>query len=155
MSKVLSVVREVLKEEGAAFEEQGDDSLSVELEGDFGIWSSDIRVIEVPEYGLLAVTSFCDGITVPVELRGKVGELLHRANYEGILVGHFELDYDGGEVRFRTSLAYGEPDEVTINLVRHLINENWAETDTMLPLLARVLQGEEVSHVLATRADEE
>lgn len=141
MSKVLEVAKLVLKEEETPFvvEESGD-VLLADLEGDYGTWTSDIRVIDVPEFGLIAVTSFCD-VEVPEARRGAVGELLHRANYAGILVGHFELDYDSGEVRFRTSLAYTKPEEATAGLVRNLILENWAEVDTLLPALKDVASG--------------
>jgi len=143
MSKVLEMAKLVLKEEATPYvlEESGD-ALSADLEGDHGTWTSDIRVIDVPEFGLVAVTSFCDA-DVPEARRAAVGELLHRANYAGILVGHFELDFDSGEVRFRTSLAYSKPEEVTAGLMRNLILENWAEVDTLLPALKAVVAGGE------------
>ena len=40
---------------------------------------------------------------VPDERRLEVAEYLHRANY-GLLLGSFEMDYDQGEVRYRTAL---------------------------------------------------
>ena len=40
---------------------------------------------------------------VPDERRLEVAEYLHRANY-GLLLGSFEMDYDRGEVRYRTAL---------------------------------------------------
>ena len=41
--------------------------------------------------------------TIPDERRLEVAEFLHRANY-GLLLGSFEMDYDRGEVRYRTAL---------------------------------------------------
>ena len=40
---------------------------------------------------------------IPDESRLEVAEYLHRANY-GLLLGSFEMDYDRGEVRYRTAL---------------------------------------------------
>jgi hypothetical protein len=151
MSKVLEVAKLVLKEEETPFVlEDSGDALIADLEGDHGTWTSEINVIDVPEvanmpgsgFGLVAVISFCD-VEVPEARRAAVGELLNRANYAGIMVGHFELDYDGGEVRFRTSLAYSKAEEVTTGLMRNLILENWAEVDTLLPALRAVVKGSE------------
>ena len=40
---------------------------------------------------------------IPDESRLEVAEYLHRANY-GLLLGSLEMDYDRGEVRYRTAL---------------------------------------------------
>lgn len=42
-------------------------------------------------------------LAIPDENRLEVAEYLHRVNY-GLLLGNFEMDYDEGEVRFRTAL---------------------------------------------------
>lgn len=42
-------------------------------------------------------------VSVPDECRLEVAEFLHRANF-GLLLGNFEMDYDQGEVRYRTAL---------------------------------------------------
>ncbi len=43
-------------------------------------------------------------VTIPDRNRLEVAEYLHRANF-GLLLGSFEMDYDEGEVRFRTALV--------------------------------------------------
>lgn len=50
---------------------------------------------------LICIASFRQ--TVPDARRLEAAEYLHRINY-GLLLGNFEMDYDEGEVRFRTSL---------------------------------------------------
>ena len=44
---------------------------------------------------------------IPDARRLEVAEYLHRVNF-GLLLGNFEMDYDEGEVRFRTTLAADE-----------------------------------------------
>jgi len=47
---------------------------------------------------------------VPLERRAEATVLVTRANY-GMLDGAFELDLDGGELRFRTSVSFGSLDD--------------------------------------------
>ena len=41
---------------------------------------------------------------IPDRNRLEVAEYLHRANY-GLLLGSFEMDYDDGDVRFRSAMV--------------------------------------------------
>ena len=41
--------------------------------------------------------------SVPEKVRSRMAEYLTRANY-GIIIGNFEMDYGGGEVRFKASM---------------------------------------------------
>lgn len=41
---------------------------------------------------------------IPDRNRLEVAEYLHRANY-GLLLGSFEMDYDNGDVRFRSAMV--------------------------------------------------
>ena len=73
--------------------------------------------------------------------RAAVGEYCHRANF-GLAIGNFELDHDGGEVRFRTSLDVegATPSEA---LVRNLVVANVLTMDRYVPGLLAVLDGTE------------
>lgn len=45
---------------------------------------------------------------IPDRNRLEVAEYLHRANY-GLLLGSFEMDYDNGDVRFRSAMVRENP----------------------------------------------
>ena len=70
---------------------------------------SSVRVIVrvVPDYEnpdeCFRITSFgLSGIKADEDSMAEMAEFLHRANY-GMFFGCFELDFDDGEIRFRTS----------------------------------------------------
>src|SRR5438045_1991670 len=53
-------------------------------------------------------------LRVPPPLRATMAEFISRANY-GLVVGNFEMDYEDGQVRYKTSLDV-EDCEVTTEL---------------------------------------
>lgn len=78
-------------------------------------------------------------IKVPEERRHAVGEYLTRANY-GMYVGNFEMDYNDGEVRFKSSIDF-EDEVLTFNLIRNTIYPAVRLMDTYLPGLMKVVYG--------------
>jgi hypothetical protein len=84
---------------------------------------------------------------VPEELRGAVAEYLTRVNMH-LSVGNFEMDFEDGEVRFRTSIDV-EGDRLTAPLVRSLAVANVVTMDRYLPGLAAVVAGTGPAEALA------
>ena len=80
--------------------------------------------------------------TVPDARRLEAAEYLHRINY-GLLLGNFEMDYDEGEVRFRTSLMAEEslPHEV----LDRYIQMPAAMLDRYAPGLAAIVADGEIA----------
>jgi hypothetical protein len=78
-------------------------------------------------------------IKVPEEQRSAVAEYLTRANY-GMYIGNFELDYNDGEVRFKSSLDF-EDEILSHNLIRNTIYPSVRLMDTYLPGLMKVVYG--------------
>ena len=76
---------------------------------------------------------------VPEEMRAAMAEFLTRANY-GLVVGNFEMDYEDGEVRYKTSLDV-EDTEATTELLRHIVYANVTTMDRYLPGILAVLGG--------------
>lgn len=74
---------------------------------------------------------------VPRELRPLVAEFITRAN-DGLLVGNFELDYDDGEVRFKTSLDV-KGARLTPALVERAVLTNLHATNTYTAGLAALI----------------
>jgi hypothetical protein len=78
-------------------------------------------------------------VNVPSEKQAIVAELITRANY-GMRVGNFEMDYEDGEVRFKTSIDV-ENNELTYALVSNHVYANVWTMDRYLPALFAVIFG--------------
>jgi hypothetical protein len=64
-----------------------------------GRWTLFAQAVEDKQQVILY--SICP-ITIPAAKRAPLAEFITRANY-GLLIGNFEMDYNDGEVRFKTS----------------------------------------------------
>jgi len=76
---------------------------------------------------------------VPVERRPAVAEFITRANY-GMIIGNFEMDFDDGEVRFKTSVDV-EGGVLSPSMIRNMIYLNVLMTDKYLPGFMEVIAG--------------
>jgi hypothetical protein len=110
--------------------------LVTELSGSEGRWDFYAQVVEDKELVLLYSIS---PQRVPVERRLDVSEFLTRANY-GLADGNFELDFDDGEVRFKTVL-HVEGDELDDLLVKRIVRSNGAALETYLPTIGSIIAG--------------
>jgi hypothetical protein len=77
---------------------------------------------------------------VPAERKAAVGEFINRINF-GLVVGNLEIDMDGGEVRFRTSMDLDDV-EVSVEMIRNLLYANVYMTDVHLPIINKVAFGD-------------
>lgn len=80
---------------------------------------------------------------VPEDARPGVAELLTRVNY-GLLVGAMEMDLSDGEVRARTSVAFGQaqPDDATFGaLMGQAVGGNLCLMDAVWDALHDVATG--------------
>jgi len=78
-------------------------------------------------------------VKAPEELRLAVAEFVTRANY-GLRIGNFEMDFDDGEVRYKSSLDF-ESATLTPELIRNAIYPAVQTTDRYLPGLMAVIYG--------------
>jgi len=76
----------------------------------------------------------------PVAKRNAIAEFLTRANY-GMTIGNFELDFNDGEIRFKTSIDV-EGDRLAPALIKRLVYTNVAMMDEYLPGIKAVMEGE-------------
>ena len=116
--------------------ESDPDVLESAFEGTSTVWSVRIHVFE-EDVRAVFVSAF--PAMVPDDARAAVGEFCNRANF-GLAIGNFELDVDGGEVRFRTSID-AEGTTPTPELVRNAVVANVLTMDRYVPGLLAVLQG--------------
>lgn len=78
-------------------------------------------------------------ISVPVDKRAEVAEFITRANY-GLKMGNFEMDFEDGEVRYRT-MANTDEDCINEKIVIHLIHTNITTMDKYLKGIMAVVFG--------------
>jgi hypothetical protein len=87
---------------------------------------------------LILVHSIC-GFNTPKDRRQGMAELLTRINFV-LKVGNFEMDFEDGEIRFKTSVRIADSD-ASIELIEHLILPNILTIDKALPILMEMIYG--------------
>ena len=105
-----------------------------ELSGPEGRWDFYAQAVE--EKDLVLLYSIAPE-RVPEERRLDVSEFLTKANY-GLADGNFELDFDDGEVRYKTVL-HVQGDALDALLVRRLVRSNGTALETYLPSIHSVM----------------
>lgn len=78
-------------------------------------------------------------VNVPPNRRQAMAEFLTRANY-GLVIGNFEMDFNDGEVRYKTSIDV-EGDRLTSALIKQLVYVNVLMMDRYLPGIMSVAFG--------------
>ncbi|HUP86926.1 MAG TPA: YbjN domain-containing protein [Acidimicrobiales bacterium] len=133
---LIDAVREYFSSEDWPVMETEDGVLETAFEGTTTAWPVRIHVFDED-----ARVVFISAFPAPVDddLRSAVGEFCHRANF-GLAIGNFELDYDGGEVRFRTSIDV-EGSTADQAMVRNVMVANVLTMDRYVPGLLAVLAG--------------
>ena len=139
MTSMMQVVEKTLLEEDISYKPLPHDprSLAIRFQGLQGEWLS-VAVVreEAQEFVFYSVAPQ----SVPEERRAVIAEYLMRANY-GLSIGSFEMDFDDGEVRFRTGLDV-ENDRLSSALLKSLIYSNWVTMDRYLPGLQAVIDAQ-------------
>jgi hypothetical protein len=78
-------------------------------------------------------------VHVPVNMRPAVAEFITRANY-GLRIGNFEMDFDDGELRYKSSIDF-EGVELVPGLIRNTIYPAAQTMDRYLPGILSVIFG--------------
>ena len=79
-----------------------DNLIKIDAEGEKGNWQTFCKCLE--DEKRFAYYSLCPSI-VPKENISLMAEVLTRINY-GLKVGNFEMDYDTGEIHFKTYVDF-------------------------------------------------
>ncbi|XGW00707.1 MAG: YbjN domain-containing protein (plasmid) [Leptolyngbya sp. BL-A-14] len=115
---------------------EGAKALRVSFTGEFGEWNCYALPREDErEFVFYSLAPFL----VPEAQRQRVAEFICRANF-GLVIGNFELDFDDGGVRFKTSIDVTES-ELDTPLIRNLVYSNVSTFDRYLPGLLAVTAG--------------
>jgi hypothetical protein len=139
LTSMIEVVEQTLLEEDISYKPMPQDahSFAIRFQGLQGEWLS-VAIVreEAQEFVFYSVApQFVDE-----ERRWAVVEYLMRANY-GLSIGNFEMDFDDGEVRFRTGIDV-EGDRLSPALLKSLIYSNWVTMDRYLLGLQAVMADE-------------
>ena len=110
--------------------------LALGVEGKNGRF--DCYAIAREEEHQLAVYSVCP-VKVPDYKRYNMAAFIALVNY-GTIVGNFELNFQDGEIRYKTSLDV-EGDRLTPALVKHLIYTSVSTMDDYLPGILSLIYG--------------
>jgi hypothetical protein len=139
LAAMMAVVEQTLLDEDISYRPMPQDahSLAIRFQGLQGEWLS-VAIVreEAQEFVFYSVAPQF----VSEDRRMIVAEYLMRANY-GLSIGNFEMDFDDGEVRFRTGIDV-ENDELSPALLKSLIYSNWVTMDRYLRGLQAVMADE-------------
>lgn len=125
MGGMTEMVEEFLNEQEIQFERLQDHPVfRFEVRGEHARYMCYLQVIEEHSQVLSYV---CTPNNAPDTKRDSVAEFITRANY-GMNLGNFELDYEDGEVRFKTSVDV-EGGELTETMLRNLLTAGLTLTE--------------------------
>lgn len=110
--------------------------LRMSFSGENGQWICFAQAREAQQQ--VVIYSICP-LRVPQKCRAAMAEFLTRANY-GLVIGNFEMDYEDGELRYKTSLDVEEA-EASHGLLRQIVYANVAAMDCYLPGILAILAG--------------
>lgn len=116
---------------------EGQPILRLFFEGESGRWLCIARTQEA--HGQFMFYSVCPMLAAP-ERRQNVAEFITRVNY-GLILGNFEMDYEDGEIRYKTSADVSAGATFDFPLLRQLVYTNVLVMDKFFPAIAKILYG--------------
>lgn len=150
MSEIFSAMMTFFTEDDWDFTIQSERPiLQMTFQGDTGQWICYARAKEEDEQFIFLSVS---PVNSPPDKLLAVAELLTRINY-GLPIGNFEMDFDDGEIRYKTSIDV-EGSHLDPALIRTLVYANVQAMNTYLPAIMAVIR-ENVSPAEAIAAIEE
>lgn len=134
---LMDTVIRFFQEDDWPFEQlEGRPVLRTGFRGDNGNWRCYAQVREEQEQFIFY--SVLD-VYVPENRRPAMAEFLTRANY-GLIIGNFEMDWNDGEIRYKTSIDV-EGSQLSVPLVHRLVYVNVLMMDRYLPGIMQVAFG--------------
>lgn len=136
MGNVLDVVEAFFQQDGWTFSllQGRSDVLELPVTSEHGSWGCFAQAED--EDRRFIFYSVCP-VTAPEGERRVFAEFLTRANY-GLVLGNFEMDWDDGEIRYKTSIDF-EGDRLTPALIRQVVYPNVRAMGTHLPAIRAIV----------------
>lgn len=85
-------------------------------------------IIDIDENDQIILVYTILGSIVEVNKRDRISQLLTKINY-GLRIGNFEMDYEDGQIRYKTSIDYDGIKEFDDSIISNLILVNLTTTD--------------------------
>jgi hypothetical protein len=85
-------------------------------------------IIDVDEGNKIVIIYTVLGSLVELEKRNRIAQLLTRINF-GTRIGNFEMDYEDGQIRYKTSVDYEGIKDYNDSFLENLIMYNLVKTD--------------------------
>jgi hypothetical protein len=114
---------------------QGQSSLKIGFQGKNGEWMCYAKAREEQQQFVFYSIA---PINAPEEKRSAIAELFTRANY-GMIIGNFEMDFNDGEIRYKTSLDVADT-QLTPARLKPLVYTNVTMMDKYLPGIRAVIE---------------
>jgi hypothetical protein len=116
---------------------KGESVLHLMFSGENAQWNCYAKAREKQQQ--MVFYSICP-VKAPENKRLAMAELITKANFETI-VGNFEMDFNDGEIRCKTSI-HVEGDRLSFALIKNLVYANVSMMDEYLPLFLSVIDGD-------------
>ncbi|NET58186.1 MAG: YbjN domain-containing protein [Symploca sp. SIO2E6] len=115
---------------------QGQSVLQLAYQGKNGLWNCYAQARET-EKQFIFYSIYPE--LVSEDKRLTMAELLTRLNY-GLVIGNFEMDFNDGEIRYKTSIGV-EGNILTHQVIKRLVYANVTIIDHYLPTIRAVMDG--------------
>ena len=116
---------------------EGEPLLQMVFQGENGKWTCYAKARDDQEQ--FVFYSVCP-INAPDSKRLAIAEFLTRAN-SGMIIGNFEMDFEDGEIRYKTSIDV-EDDSLSSAVIKRLVYANVMMVDAYLPGSMSVIYGD-------------
>ena len=137
MGAILDALTAFFKEDNWPFSQvEGKPVLWMDFAGKNGRWTCFAR--EEEDKQIFMFHSYLP-VKAPEDKRPVLADFLTRANY-GLYIGNFEMDYNDGEVRYKTSLDV-ENTELNAALIKGVVYPNVTIMDKYLPGIMSIIYG--------------
>jgi len=128
---IVELVKDYFKTEGWLFSQVEDKNVFLfGINGENGKFQCLADIFDEEKF--FSFYSIC-GFNTPESKKQEMAELITRLNYEEGF-GNFEMDFEDGEIRYKTSIFY-ESLEPTTQFVKNIIIQNIMSMDDSLPAL--------------------
>lgn len=135
---VSEVIREFFDQDDWNYVQLEDgNTLQMSYQGDNGRWTCYASPADESQRFMFYSVAPLD---TPSNKISTMVEFLTKANY-GLMIGNFEIDFNDGEIRYKTSIDV-ENDQLTTNLVKNLVYVNVETMDNYLPGIVGILNNQ-------------
>jgi hypothetical protein len=131
---IFQVMVSLFQEEEWAFKQLDSSTLYLLFQGKNGQFNCYARAREAQQQ--FVFYSLCP-VKVPQKKRKQLGEFVCRANF-GMIIGNFELDFNTGEIRYKTSIDIKD-NFLTEETLKQLVYTNVLTLDQYLPGIEAVI----------------